>query len=442
MAIDATGLEDWPKPDTIDTAADALATKGKQVRGKVEDCETAWKTLYPGFQTDHAAVQEKVEKMFDLITTHGDAVEGATYLVKDAVTGFASKVRELELRRTEAHVRIGEHDRLEGEGDLPDGGIYTTDAVQTYINNVVGDLVLAAEDCGSKLEGIDGQAISDAGFVAPSPGASDAVTVAGWAQFSRVDYTYTVLENVEIPVWDYTTTAPSADWVIDSNGVVSRAPFINGPEVVDSRVEVQEVEHTGTKKSWTGMRTPVNPWAYEHFDWYKERVDAHAERYTTAGPRMWDLKGRLLDFEDAMRNGGNFTRVLRVAGPIAMVAGAGLTYKSEYDKALEEVAAEHPDWTEEEIRNRAGEMSAVQGTTQIGLDLAAGMAGAAIGTAIGGPFGTVVGFGAGIFISWVANESGINDWVKEKTQELWDWGTDELEPATDAIGDAWNWAFG
>lgn len=442
MTIDATGLEGWPKPDTMDTAADGLATNGQELCEKVEDCETSWKALFPGFKTGHAAVQEKVEKMFDLITTHGEAVKGSTSMVQDAMNDFSSRVRDLEIRRTEARGRIAEHDRLEGDGDLPEFGMHSTVTLQYYVNTVVGDLANAAEKCGSKLENIDAQAIADAGWLTPSVGPSGYVTVASWAEFSRVGYTYNVLESVEIPVWDYTTTAPSADWVVDPDGNVGRAPFINGPEQVGSRVEIQEVEHRGTKKSWTGLRTPVNGWAYENFEWYSDRVDAHAERYTTAGPRIWDVKGRLLDFKDAMHNGGNFTRALRVAGPVAVIAGAGLTYKSEYDQALKEVAEKHPKWTDEEIRTRAGEMSAVQGTTQIGLDLGAGLAGAAIGTAIGGPVGTVVGFAAGIAISWLANETGLNDWIKDGVQSAWDWGTDAAEPVTDAIGDAWNWAFG
>ncbi|MDN5756251.1 MAG: hypothetical protein L0H32_10890 [Micrococcaceae bacterium] len=442
MVIDATGLEDWPEPAIIDSATSALAKQGKDLCEKVEDCETAWKGLYPGFTTKPETAQEKVRELFDLITTHGAAVKGATSLVKDATEDFASKIRELETRKTEARLRISEHDKLVAAGTEVTAGIYTTDMVQEYVNILVGDLVKAAENCSSTLEGIDGQAIESAGLLKPELGAGDYVTMAAWTTFDSVIYNYTVPTAVRIPLWDYSTTAPSADWVGDVDGNITRAPFITGPEQVGSRVEIQDVEHTGTKKAWTGMRTPINQWAYERFDWYKNRVDTHSTLYTQGGPRFWDVKGRILDFEDAMRNGGKLTKALRVAGPIATVATIGLTYKGEYDQAAAELAADHPDWTEDEISARAREMAGVQGTVQVGLDIGAGMAGAAIGTAIGGPVGTVIGFGVGIGLSWVLNESGIGDGIKNVVQDIWDGGKDLVEGAGDKISDAWNSVFG
>lgn len=442
MVIDATGLEDWPEPAVIDSAALALAKKGKDLCEKVEDCETAWKGLYPGFTTKPETAQEKVRELFDLITTHGAAVKGATSLVKHATQDFASKIRELETRKTEARLRISEHDKLVAAGTEVTAGIYTTDLVQEYVNILVGDLVKAAENCSSTLEGIDGQAIENTGLLKPEMGPGDYVTMAAWTTFDSVVYNYTVPTAVEVPLWDYSTTAPSADWVVDVDGNISRAPFVSGREQVGSRVEIQDVEHTGTKKTWTGMRTPVNQWAYDHFSWYKERVRTHSSLYTDAGPRIWDVKGRILDFEDAMRNGGKLTKALRVAGPIATVATIGLTYKGEYDQAAAELAVDHPDWTEEEISARAREMAGVQGTVQVGLDIGAGMAGAAIGTAIGGPVGTVIGFGVGIGLSWVLNESGIGDGIKDGAQAIWDGGKDLLGDAGDKVSDAWNSVFG
>lgn len=290
----------------------------------------------------------------------------------------------------------------------------------------MGDLVKAAENCSSTLEGIDGQAIENAGLLKPELGSGDYVTMAAWATFDSVVYHYTVSTAVEVPLWDYSTTAPSADWVVDVDGNITRAPFITGPEQVGSRGEIQDVEHTGTKKAWTGMRTPINQWAYERFDWYKNRVDTHSTLYTQGGPRFWDVKGRILDFDDAMRNGGKLTKALRVAGPIATVATIGLTYKGEYDQAEAELVADHPDWTQDEISARAREMAGVQGTVQVGLDIGAGMAGAAIGTAMGGPVGTVIGFGVGIGLSWVLNESGIGDGIRDIAQAAWDGGKDLL----------------
>ncbi|MGP5727122.1 hypothetical protein ACTXOR_15210 [Arthrobacter rhombi] len=108
MVIDATGLEEWPEPAVIDSAASTLAKKGKDLCEKVEDCEAA---------------QEKVRELFDLITTHGVAVKGATSLVKDATEDFASKIRELETRKTEARLRISEHDKLVAAGTEVTAGI-------------------------------------------------------------------------------------------------------------------------------------------------------------------------------------------------------------------------------------------------------------------------------------------------------------------------------
>lgn len=320
--------------------------------------------------------------------------------------------------------------------------MYSESSVQEYINTVVGDLVTKAEDCSAKLEAITVDALVDEGLMPPGFTAGDAVSIAAMTEFNRVIFTYDVVQRHQVPLWDYTTTAPSADWIVDADGNVTRAPFVTSREVAGYRYEHRTVQQTGARTSWVGLQTPVNEWAYRNIPAYRDRVDLYPERYSSGGPRFWDAKGRMLDFEDALRNGNNWTRTLRVAGPLATLVTAGLTYTSEYDKALVEVAMEHPDWSTEQIEARAREMSGVQGTTQVALDFGYGAAGATVGTFIGGPLGTVVGFGAGMFIGWVAENTGFNEVTKDGAPAVWDKGSEIVEDFGGAVSDAWNSVFG
>ncbi|MET1033941.1 MAG: hypothetical protein ABWX68_01715 [Arthrobacter sp.] len=441
MAFDTTGLSGWPNPDTIETAAAAVAESGRKLGGGVEECEAQWRRLYPSFSTGDGGAQNKIETLFDTVKAHGSAVEGAASLVESALDGFAADVRAAQALRDAAFLRIAEHTRLADAGEPAEAGMYSTAAVQEFVNGVSAHLVRAAEECAGKLEGIDADAISDIGWL-PELSPSDGTTVLAWAEFTSVDYTYSVRTNVEIPVWDYSVTAPSADWIVDADGNITRAPFVSSRERVGTRFEIQDVAHHGTRREWLGVKTPVNPWAYDKLDWYQRRVDANPRSYTTGGPRFWDVQGRLNDFENGMANGSSAGRVLRVAGPIATVATLGLTYKSEYDGALEELATEHPQWSQDQLEDRAREEAAVKGTTQAAMDVGAGAAGAMVGTMIGGPVGTVIGFGVGIGVSWLVNESGLGDAVKDGAQDLWDGASDAAGDAGDAISDAWNSVFG
>jgi hypothetical protein len=436
MPIDTTGLYGWPDPESIDTASGSLTEKGKALREGIEDCETEWQGIFPHFSTDDATVQQDVNTFFDLVTAHGDLVEGACSLTKDIMRSFADDIRTQEFYRTAALNRKAEHDRLVQAGEEPTG-IYTAAEVQAYINQVVGSLNECAENRAAELEAIDAEAIDDAGWL-PQLAPGDAVTVAAMLEFQQVSYTYSVPTRVEVPVWDYTTTAPSADWIVDPDGNITRAPFITGPHQVGTRVEFQDVEHTGVRTDRVGLRPAVNEWAYRNLDWYRNRVGARPDHYSPPGPRFWDLRARADDFAEAVQgtNGASAAnRALRIGGPVAAVAGAGLTYHGEYQTALQELADENPHMAHDELEARAREMSAVQGTTQVGLDVGAGLAGAAVGTAIGGPVGTVVGFVVGIGVSWVMEETGIADGAKDLVQDAWDM-------STDAIGDAWDSIFG
>lgn len=83
MAIDTSGLYGWPDPDSIETAARDLETKGTSLREGIEDCETAWQGVHPHFSTNEAAIQQDLNTFFEVITAHGDLVEGATSMTKD-----------------------------------------------------------------------------------------------------------------------------------------------------------------------------------------------------------------------------------------------------------------------------------------------------------------------------------------------------------------------
>lgn len=112
----------------------------------------------------------------------------------------------------------------------------------------------------------------------------------------------------------------------------------------------------------------MNQWAYNNMDWYQNRVDAHPDRYSPPGARIWDLRARMDDFTDAVRGG-----------------------------------------TDASAANRA--------------------------LRIGGPLGTVVGFGVGIGVSWLLEETGAADVVKDVAEDAWD-------SVSDGVSDAWDSIFG
>ncbi|MEE1620470.1 hypothetical protein ACQ7DA_04420 [Zafaria sp. J156] len=89
--------------------------------------------------------------------------------------------------------------------------------MQQYVNSIVGDLAQAAVDCSSALEGIDAGANGDAGWL-PELSPSDGLTPHAWMDFQCVTYTSTVPTGGQVPIWDCSVAAPSANWVLDSGG--------------------------------------------------------------------------------------------------------------------------------------------------------------------------------------------------------------------------------
>lgn len=117
--FDTTGLQNWPVPAEMDSAAADLSTKAGEFKDGVEDCENEWKGLQAHFSMDDSAATDRVLNFYDLVTAHGDVVKASAEKTEDVIGEFAEDVRDLEVRRTTAFDRIDEHNRRVGDGDEP-----------------------------------------------------------------------------------------------------------------------------------------------------------------------------------------------------------------------------------------------------------------------------------------------------------------------------------
>lgn len=431
MALETQGLYGWPSPDAVDAAAADIASSGGEFDDKIADAAGDWTALSAAYRD--GVGRDKAIKAFEIIEDHGKAVRSASGFIRDALHGFATDLQALLARRETVLVRVSSHqDSIWAGEEIPEWGYGSEASIQLAVDGLVADLKARADDCARKLNDITIEVRPGGGFMATPVGGALAGGVENAMELSEIaSFGYTELHLIISTYVVEETTRNFSPWV--------RLWGPNGPDVgmglwkynttTRTFVEVtwEEVQREGAwRPNWTPTDTKWRQWLASKSSWYGDYSASRPPGHWNApSARPWyDVAGQTGDHLDDFRNAGNGTKLLKGGGAALTLVTVGITFAQERDAEYNELLQEHPDWSSDEVNGRANEVGAVKTAASTGLDVGAGMAGAAVGTMIGGPVGTLVGFGVGIGISWVMNESGITDWVGDRAVDAWDGAKD------------------
>lgn len=398
MAVDSSPLYDWPVPSTIEGTAKGLRDSGKTFSGKVDDASSTWGGVLNHYSSLNAADETNVTNAFRVVKSQGNIVEGACDAGATTLESFAGEVRTLiDGRRATAIARVEHHRDLESSGeDIPQDSIYAASTLQAYIDGTATRLVEIGDKYSQELDGISFETLDSDGWIASADRSAltaGGLALAKWFEADKVNFTYRRVTVTRWASWDVTRTPPSASFVVDSKGVATRPPSTYKVNV-RSGIAFSKLEITGTLKNYINR--------------------------TTTGPAPWDAKGRYDHLQDGLKNGSRYTKYVRGGGAVLAIVGSGITYHDQWTRSLAETAQDHPDWSQDQIESRAREETVVKGTAKVGVDFAAGAAGAGIGMMVGGPAGAAVGFVAGIGISWAVDHFGGRDAVADGAMKVYD----------------------
>lgn len=449
MGFNTEGLSGWPAPETLRTSGKALQDSGKKLSDGVGECVNGWVPVETHYT--EGAGKEKIYAAMTMPLAHGTAVEMATKSAKGYIDTFADEVDGLKTRRTTVQEKMGTFNDNESSDDEskknPEFGMGSEAAIQSEIDGIVEDLISAADKCAQDINKVD---VTEPWFVdLITSKEAGLITALGTnaltlSQFEHVTVTKVKPVTLYFPQWKRTEIFVPTRVLMTPNGT-----YIQMTRLVQDEFRLIPVqgtlERSWLEKKWLNLKPEPSEFFFKHSEKYRAFVNAHPDRFappTQGKPSWWRGDLKLSNLVDDFNKAKGWTKFAKGAGPIVAIAAAGLTYADEYKDAKEELAKEHPDWSEEQIHNRAIEEAAVKGTTKVGLDIGAGMAGAYVGTLIGGPLGTVIGFGVGMGASWLMDELGIKDAAADFAQDTVDVVTDVAEDVGGAISDGWNSVFG
>ncbi|GHD04247.1 hypothetical protein [Zhihengliuella salsuginis] len=449
MGLNTECLKNWPNPDTLRADAGTLKTKGNKVHEAVGDCATEWAPVADQYRSGEG--RDQIVQAMTLPLAHGAAVSVASERINGHLATFCDTIVDLEERRTSLNSRIGDFNSNESSTDEdksnPSTGYGSQSEIQGKIDALGQDLIAAADKCAKDINSVD---VTSPGFVEAITSKEVGITAgllgAGLTltQFKDVEFTRVTVVRTTFQQWKLTAIQIPTRTIVTPNG-----RYISTVTLVQAQVRTLTTE-TITAMTWTqrqllNLRPEVNEFLYKQSQTYRDLIDRYPDRWApmTPGsrPAWWRPDQKLMNTVDDFMDAKGWTKFAKGAGPVMTLVTAGMTYADEYSDAKEELLKDHPDWTEEQIHNRALYEATLKGTTKVGLDIAAGMTGAAIGTAIGGPVGTVVGFAVGIGISYVLDATGAKDWAADTVTDIADGVGDIAEDVGGAVSDAWNSIF-
>ncbi|MBG6085461.1 hypothetical protein [Zhihengliuella flava] len=415
----------------------------------VGDCATAWAPVADQYREGEG--RDKVVQAMTLPLAHGAAVSVASERICGHLETFCDTVEDLKERRTTLLGRVSTFNSNENSGDEstenPTSGYGSEREIQGKIDALGEDLIAAADRCAKDINEVD---VTSPGFVeaitSKEGGIASGLLGAGLTltQFKDVEFTRITVVKTTFQQWKLTAIQVPTRTIVTPNG-----RYIATVTLVQAQVRTLTTE-TVTAMTWTqrqllNLKPEVNEFLYKRSQAYRDLVERFPERWRpiTPGnrPSWWRADQKLASTVDDFIDSKGWTKFAKGAGPVMTLITAGMTYADEYADAKEELLQEHPDWTSEQIHNRALYEATLKGTTKVGLDIAAGMTGAAIGTAIGGPLGTVVGFGIGIGLSYVLDATGVKDWAADTVTDIADGIGDVAEDVGDFVSDTWSSIF-
>lgn len=436
MSVDTSTLYGWASSSTVESAGTQLTSAGKGVDAEIDEAASDWNGIRSAY-TEGPDVQTAYNA-FDIIKDHGDAVREMSKMAGDALKTFAERIEGLQTRRSNAISAAEDVNKDLTDGkELPETGVGSEFAVQSQVDGVYDDYVQAAEECAETINSISVTTKPGGGFVAsPEGGLVPGAGQAAMTMFEVESFTYRDLQPVIVQYTDYIPNgfyvSPWARWK-DADGKISpKIGVLYGRKYKENtRFDVEWEDRGEVKSSWRPNWKPTDTkwrrWMSEHVPLYQKVVDQNPIRWNAPlddRPKWYNVWGKGKAWVEEFADAGKGTKFLKGGNAVVSAVMFGVTVNDEQDKRYNELAAEHPDWTQEELEAASNEAGVVRGAAKTGVDVGAGMAGAAVGTAIGGPVGTVVGFGVGIGLSYLADKTGLKEGVADVAEGAWNGAKD------------------
>ncbi|WP_102158203.1 hypothetical protein [Zhihengliuella halotolerans] len=395
-SVDTSTFDDWADPSAIRAAAKDLKKKADAVEDDVDTCHTTWTALTSHLTIDDAGASSTFKNTYKDIKKHGEFVGSGGEKAKTALDGFADAIDELlpmvenltgQIANFEIEAnKIDTSDSLAvSEANRAERGFkLMVSGMQTSYDN-------AEKKCANELNTIYDKVHDEGGAIAGPWGTAALTAIGGAPALVHID------PNRKIPVYGYKT--PKYD----------PTKYYTTKTITMSNGQVKNVAY-------------LKPGA----------VLPAPERYIVRHQQPWSI----IDPKEAQKQGIKPHKILRYGNPLVTVVGGLITFNSEYEKRYNELLRTNPELTQDELENESGQAAAVRGTSKTAVILAAGATGMAIGTAIpgvGNVVGGVIGLGIGAGIAFGAEISGLNDWVADRAEDLYQAVTPE--PVKKVVGE-------
>lgn len=400
MSINISGLEDWPDPASLFSAASSLMEHGASFAEHVEAAHSTWKGLSACYETPH---QDLMYSALDPALQSGQHASDGCVSIKAAMTLFADEVSALKPERDALVTEAANFDAKSVPEDDASRQGYVAEAValKGKIDVLVQKYETAINTCFEQLAAIGDDGLPEAGSPAWQGVAGDTLlaSLAAVGESRKVDVERVIRRVVirlfgsdfRIPYWVEHAKSRHWDWK-------SWFPQTNqqGSFLTRFRTAVTET-FLGPARGRYGPATVIRP------------------------PNITGSWG--LGREHSLQTRTGTSALGRAAGRGLFVLGVGLTYSSEYEKADKRYREQNPELTASERQSRVRETAAVRTGSQV---MAAAWAGATVGSMLpvgGTAVGLAVGVGVGLVMSIDTGDGKtVGDRFADLGEGFWNWG--------------------
>ena len=398
--IDTSGLEDWPDPASLFSAASSLMEHGASFAEHVEGAHSTWKGLGACYETPH---QDLLYSALDPALQSGQHASDGCVSVKAAMTLFADEVSALKPERDELVKEAASFDAKSVPEDEEGRQSYMDEAValKGKIVVLVQKYEAAINTCFEQLA-----SIGDDGLPTPN-----------------------------VPAW----SGVPGDTLIAALGAVGESRKVDVERVI-RRVVVRVFGHDFKMPYWMS-HAKSRYWDWKSWFFRPNQPGSLLSRFQAAvkgtffgpppgryGPatviRPPNITGSWgLGREHSLQTRTGTSALGRAAGRGLFVIGVGLTYSSELEKADKRYREQNPELTASERQSRVRETAAVRTGSQV---MAAAWAGATVGSMLpvgGTAVGLAVGVGVGLVMSIDTGDGKtVGDRFADLGEGFWNWG--------------------
>lgn len=418
MTVTYDVLLEWPDAASIDSEAEGLIKQGESFYDAVAAAKGAWDGLSENYE---APEQQQLLHALDPALRNAESTTAATALVASAMGGFASALQELEPRRKQLISDAEAFNAKECPSDDAGCAVHQEEEqeIQQRINALAEEYRQKITDCTTHLAGIN----SEGGYSDPN-----APDINGAALGQMPNLGTSIAQSREfmklkvsraLRLWTNLGDTKVMQWLANRKWLPSWLGKIKGS------IRIPLPPRTTSSTSWSlkGPRPPGNYW--QRFGTIFKETFLGPPKPTTvpSGPTvtMNTTKGVVgAGVEKAGATTSGVTTAGRVLGRGFFIAGAAMTFNSEYQKADAALKEQEPGLSAGERFARAGEKATVRTGSQV---FASALAGAAIGSAIpvgGTAVGFAVGLGVGAAMTFIqAGGKSLGDLAGDAGEGLW-----------------------